>query len=539
MINKVQLINLLSKTNRADNQKTKNNINSYQINYQNQTKKSFTAISPELLQVYSGVNFSGCKTNYKWMLSAAAGYVPLVITAGLDMTKSISKPAFPNLDSNGGDWSNVNMENVYLKNAKLTNSNFKSTSMANVKLHYSDLSNSVFDRVNALRGKFLYSNFSNTKLENSEFVGANFQKADFKNSIIKNSNFSNANFLGANLSEVLSIDDDSIFVGSIYDSDTRFPTGFDPESRGMIKLKDIGNISAIGKNSKSIFSGIVIKPYSGEFQYNLSNADYSGSDMQEGKFDSVEFISSNFEDTIARGAIFIDCDFSKCKFNEKSDFSNVSFNNSIFYDTKFNGANLKRCNFIGADLSNSDFAELPDSNITDCIYDYSTSFPEGYNPIEHGLILVGHNANLSEYDFSHAVMRNLFLDDQYNFQGKCFRRADFSGSKMNKVIFKDCRMKEMCLKEVEMQSADFEGAYLYGANLTGGNFKNANFKNADLSWANLAGANLEGADFVGAKYTKGTKFPEDFEPNKYGMIEIPLKENSKGDINENICYAKL
>ena len=40
------------------------------------------------------------------------------------------------------------------------------------------------------------------------------------------------------------------------------------------------------------------------------------------------------------------------------------------------------------------------------------------------------------------------------------------------------------------------------------------------SWANLIGANLTDIVLVTAKYTKYTKFPDGFDPEKCGMIYV-------------------
>ena len=179
------------------------------------SKNDTVKISPQILQAYSGINFTGRgKTNYLWM-QTIAGYIPLVIAAGLDLTKSVTITELPGLVCEDSDWTDVNMEGVYIKNAKLKNSKFNNTNMNRVELHDSDLSGSQFNGVQAKQGRFSHSNFYNVTMKDSEFPQANFQKADFKWVTIKNSNFNNANFLGADLSNVWSIDEDSIFQGAI------------------------------------------------------------------------------------------------------------------------------------------------------------------------------------------------------------------------------------------------------------------------------------------------------------------------------------
>ena len=488
---------------------------------QNNTAK----VPAPLMQAYSGINFKGGgKTNYRWM-QTMAGYIPLVIAAGLDLTKQITIPAFPRLQCEDSDWTNVNMTDVYAKNATLTNSNFQNTQMSGVELHNSDLSNSKFNEVMAVLGRFSHTNFYNATITDSDFQKANFQGAKFKWTTIKNSNFANANFLGADLSEVWSIDDESIFAGALYDRDTKFGSGFDPVSRGMIKIEKGVNLKDLPGEIQQVFSRVSIKPYKDEFPYDLSESSYSGADMQEAKFEDIDFSNSNFEGTIGKGSVFIGCDLSNCVFNENSDFSEGSFNNSVFINTKFNGANLAKSNFISADLSMTDLAELSDDKVAGSIYDLGTSFPPGYDPQEHGFIFAGRNANLSDRKFSHMKVREtLSYDEPFDFSGSKLNRADFSQAKFEKVIFRGAKMQDACLKEAIMPGADFEGAILHNANLIGGDFRNANFRNANLRWANLKGANLDGADLTGATYTKNaTVFPDNFDPDKHGMIEVPVK----------------
>ncbi len=527
----IRVDNYTSKTEKEMLKKQKHN-------YQNEEYNRPLRVSLPLLQVYSGVNFKSGKTNYKWMLSTA-GYIPLVIAAGLDMTKGVTKAAFPNLECEGGDWTNANMTGVYLKNSQLTNSNFENTQMYNVKLHHSDLSNSKFDGVMAELGRFSHTNFYNTTINDSDFQKANFHDAKFKGAVIKNSNFANANFIGADLSELKSIDDESIFAGAIYDRDTKFSSDFDPVSRGMIKIEKGLNLKLLPDKIQPYLSGISLKPNEEEFPYDLSGTSFSGADMQEAKFEDINFSRSNFEGAIGKSSIFIGCNLSRCTFNEYSDFSGGYFNNSVFFNTKFNGANLAKSNFMSADLSMTDLAELPDNKVAGCIYDLGTSFPPGYDPQEHGLIFAGQNANLSDRKFFHMEgFRSLSNNEPYDFTGAKLNRADFSQAGLENAIFKEANMKEACLKEVIMENADFSGASLYAANLTGGDFYNAKFNNADLRWANLKDANIGGADFTGAKYNRGTKFPEGFSPEEHNMTEIKLQEENKGEVNENILYTK-
>ena len=65
---------------------------------------------------------------------------------------------------------------------------------------------------------------------------------------------------------------------------------------------------------------------------------------------------------------------------------------------------------------------------------------------------------------------------------------------------------------------DFRSWNFKKADLSEINFMGADLREADLSGANLALADLSGADLSGAKYNKQTQFPDNFNPNKHGMI---------------------
>lgn len=70
----------------------------------------------------------------------------------------------------------------------------------------------------------------------------------------------------------------------------------------------------------------------------------------------------------------------KINFNHTSDttFNDVDFSNSDLTGAKFREVIFKGVNFTGARLGNVEF--------TDCEYDDDTEWPEGFNPLERGLV---------------------------------------------------------------------------------------------------------------------------------------------------------
>ncbi len=108
-------------------------------------------------------------------------------------------------------------------------------------------------------------------------------------------------------------------------------------------------------------------------------------------------------------------------------------------------------------------------------------------------------ANLSRADLSRAKLREAKL-----------READLSGA----------WLWEANLSGADLSWANLEGAYPEKADLSRANLSRANLSRAKLEGANLTGANLEGANLEKATYNSETKWPDDFDPDAAGAINV-------------------
>jgi hypothetical protein len=72
------------------------------------------------------------------------------------------------------------------------------------------------------------------------------------------------------------------------------------------------------------------------------------------------------------------------------------------------------------------------------------------------------------------------------------------------------------LRDANLSGANLSGAILINAYLRDANLHGADLTGADLSGADLINANLSGAILTEAKYTKITKWPDDFDAGKAG-----------------------
>ena len=176
--------------------------------------------------------------------------------------------------------------------------------------------------------------------------------------------------------------------------------------------------------------------------------------------------------------------------------------------------NIKRLNRLGVSDIYLTHAYLRRANLV------------GANLVEANLV----EANLSGAHLSKAELLETDL-----------RRANLSGAELLETD-----LRRANLRGANLRGANLRGASLWGANLCGANLSKAELLETDLSGtdlsgtdlmgaelsgallcgANLCGANLRKADLVGANlwgslYNQDTRFPDDFDPSKEGMI---LKE---------------
>jgi uncharacterized protein YjbI with pentapeptide repeats len=85
----------------------------------------------------------------------------------------------------------------------------------------------------------IQASFRNASLEDCAFHGANLSSATFDGAVLRRTKFLLDNLGGrtdlsaADLSKA--IIEDADFTGASYDTDTRFPFGFDPAAAGLIR----------------------------------------------------------------------------------------------------------------------------------------------------------------------------------------------------------------------------------------------------------------------------------------------------------------
>ncbi len=122
----------------------------------------------------------------------------------------------------------------------------------------------------------------------------------------------------------------------------------------------------------------------------LSETDFSNSNLEGAEFVNVDLTSSSFADSHLTGVKFEACDLTSVDFT-RANLVECSFDGSILNGTDFSYSKADYCNFSeadlagsvfqGADLSNSDLSSA--ENLSACRFDEETVWPDNeYLPEE-------------------------------------------------------------------------------------------------------------------------------------------------------------
>jgi uncharacterized protein YjbI with pentapeptide repeats len=127
-------------------------------------------------------------------------------------------------------------------------------------------------------------------------------------------------------------------------------------------------------------------------------------------------------------------------------------------------------------------------------------------------------ADLSGTDLSVAILANAKLHG-----------ANLSGADLTNATLNDADLSFANLAGADLSGASLSHCILAGADFTDANLANAwlidsKFYGADLSGAVLIGSSLTGASLAGAKYTAGTQWPNNFDPDSADAVLIKRRE---------------
>ncbi|KAL6645204.1 hypothetical protein ACP70R_016812 [Stipagrostis hirtigluma subsp. patula] len=151
----------------------------------------------------------------------------------------------------------------------------------------------------------------------------------------------------------------------------------------------------------------------------------------------------------------------------KLDLSEVDFSYACIKNTNFSCANLYKAKF-GVEASCSSFR----------------------------------NANLRECEFIGANLQESILDGanlrSANLQDACLTRCSFIETDLHSAHLQTANLTGANLEGANLEAANLKGAKLSGTNLQGANLQRAYLREVDLRETQLTGAKLGGANLLGA-----------------------------------------
>ena len=174
-----------------------------------------------------------------------------------------------------------------------------------------------------------------------------------------------------------------------------------------------------------------------------------------------------------------------------------------------------------------------------------SEYEDIYANLEEKIDLTTSQLDLEGANLSNSRFENIDLSDSNlrnaNLEKSLFLKTYMIGVDLENANLKNSKLTFSDVGGANLINADLEGAYLFGVkfkntNLLGANLRGTNLQRADISDALIKLSDLDSEnrlinnyieekkltppDFKNATYDCGTKFPNNFNPEKEGMIEV-------------------
>lgn len=257
---------------------------------------------------------------------------------------------------------------------------------------------------------------------------------------------------------------------------------------------------------------IINKDFSGR---SLAHTDFSYSKLIKINFSNADLIFSTIRGTKISDSNFQSAMLKHATFNNSeitnTNFENADFTSAYLYGASFDNINFKNTNFSGANLGD---VKIYNSNLEGS---YLGNLENLSSNIDFKNVNLK-NANLKNVKFDGADMENT------NFQGAILNGASFWNGNFKNSDFTSTDMKNTIVSKANFEGANFSDADLSVIIFNNTILENANLKNANLEHcyfknANLKGANLKDAKFRETIYNRNTIFPDEFDPEKFGLLK--------------------
>lgn len=379
-----------------------------------------------------------------------------------------------NLDEAHGDGMSLSgstLNGASFCRVQLLNSNFNDVVAHAVSFINARILSSQFDR-----GDFTDANFDGAKLTGGSAKSAVFNGTTFRGAICELVDFSEANVRGATFDHAdlrrSKLERATLLHSSLVSADM---SGARAQN---IILRNIKAIQLQGKELGLVRSSISDSIFESS---RLSSADLSETVCRRSSFNSMTARESLWRRASLEEVSFVRADLSKARF-EEAKLTDVDFSLADLRGTNFSKVQAERVIWQGA------------------IYSAETVFPVSIERSKIGAL--GPGAHIRS-----AVLKERILP-QIDLTGADLARSDLSNSVLTKAKFGGADLTDTSLEAADLTNAQFGDANMRGTNL----------ERAQLADADLSSARIEGARFAGAYFNKETRFPEEFDPTRHGLI---------------------
>lgn len=370
-------------------------------------------------------------------------------------------------------FTNTNFFNGSIQSVAFTDTTFRSSnldaSLTNVRMDNVTMENVIAPTIQTENLVVVGGDFSGTS-----FYRADFRGAQFSDAVLSGCDLRGALFLGATLENVA-------MDGAIYDSETVWPLGFEPNLLGAVNIDEGGDLS-----DAQLTGALFVNP--------LSAVDFTRADLTRAEFsDAVEDV--DFTSADLTGALFF----------QNPTFSNIVTSDAVFDEVAFTDVNATGLTFEDISMRDADFTECTMSNTSLSGADLSEA---RFN-----------TSQMDSMDARGVVASQLTffntdaLDGQW--AGSELTRADlrnssFAGSDMSTMTLTDSITVFTDFSQVDFSGSDLRRTLFFAGQFTGADFTNADlsgvrFELVDLEGVDFTGANLTGATFVSVKCPNGTR----------------------------------
>ena len=439
--------------------------------------------------------------------------------------KNLQTARLQNLDLSGRNLKNADLEEARLQGTVWKGTQAQGAVLKKCRCQGADFEGAILrEEIEATR-QVLKATFKKAKLQRANMRDLDLQDLDFRGANVEETRFAYSKLQGADFRGAKHIDK-AMWKGAVYNYKTRFPDGFIPQERGMIR-------DLAGENLRGQYVG-----------------DWD-----------IEFKESmmNWSDAIWRGAIYrlnqkLPTNMNPIRAGMVLDLSKSDAIPEELVGVNFWNADMSKINLQKRELHDANFsrtANLEEADLTGSFYDLNTKFPEGFVPAEHGMILDLRRTPLRE------LKQQLGQERRMDFRRALFGSQDLQGADLYKRLFHGADLSQVRYLEragdlraawydvdtkfprgfvpaehgmiLDLKNVDIDRRSLYKwENM---DFRNAVFGKQDLgrvqfssSPSHFGGAylgevrNLDIAFLRGVRYNNDTVFPNGFDPQNHGMI---------------------